>query len=77
MNTIWQARKRPRDASFSFRTFAWLLPREAYIRLVLEPGCPIGEELRLRRWLLSCRTSFVVARVVRILDTHPEWRFRP
>lgn len=38
MNTIRRPRKRPRKSSVSFRTFGWLLVREAYLRIFYRRG---------------------------------------
>ncbi len=77
MNTIRRPRKRPREKSSNFRTFWWVLAREAFLRIT-EIAHPNGfTELHRRQALCDRPTSWVVAVGRSFIRSNPGRRFRP
>jgi len=76
VNTIRKPRKRPRDKSISFRTFWWVLQREAFMRIT-DFAAPTAFTDRLRRRALCDRTARWVRDVAEsFMRQNPERRFR-
>jgi len=77
VNTFRRPRKRPRDKSVNFRTFGWVVLREAFIR-VTEHAAPTALSERLRREAVRDSSDKWVREVGQaFIRSNPERRFRP
>jgi len=74
MNSIRRPRRRPRVRSVSFRTFAWLLVREAYLR-VWYPEQVEHAHTIVRRWVAMPATDRLVRASHRLFRREPDRRF--
>jgi len=73
---ISRTRKRPRDKSVSFRTFWWVLQREATLR-ICDNAAPGAFDSAMRRWLAGARTVAVVRLGVKLIFDDRGRRFWP
>jgi len=73
---IGRARKRPRKKSVSFRTFWWVLIREATAHVVENSNPRLGTG-PIRSWLCSSQTSSVHRLGERLLREDRGRRFWP
>jgi len=76
MNSIRRPRRRPRARSVSFKTFGWLLVREAFLRIKL------GNQAQWAPpWLLydlvATPSNVLVKRAERILRLNAARRYSP
>lgn len=74
MNSFRQPRKRPRVDSVCFRTFGWVLLREAYLSAIAYSV--LGGELNAewRRFVAKLPTPQLRRRLELFLERHPERR---
>jgi len=77
MNTIRRARRRPRVRSLNWRTFGWVLLREAFVTaLTHSTNWPVNDG-RWRR-TIAIKGTCEIRRSMRIyLERHPERRIAP
>jgi len=77
VNSIRRPRRRPRRDSVSYRTFAWVLIREAFLTAVLPPDEHPRVQHEWRAYLVTCSTQRLVTRMRRYLERHPLAGDRP
>lgn len=75
MNTLRKPRKRPRVDSVSFRTFGWLLEREAAYQMLFAPALTRELERSFRSLLCSLPGPTLRKRVGRRLGFRPDRRW--
>ena len=75
MNSIRRPRMRPRVRSTNWRTFAWLVEREAYLRIVnAVPHCAYCEKDQ-RQYVARARPDGMRRASTNLLKVYPERRF--
>jgi len=79
MNTIRLPRKRPRVTSTNWRTFAWLVHREACLHIVYPHDGRPGELAAARAWAYRWRRSGMDRVSLNLLKFFPErrWYYGP
>lgn len=76
MNTIRRPRRRPRKSSVSFKTFGWLLVREAYLRIFYRRG-PLHFSNAALREIACTRGDVLRRRADYVIRIYPERRYYP
>lgn len=75
MNSIRRPRRRPRVRSINWRTFAWVLLREAFVTALCHgTSWPIGDG-RWRRTIARKSSSELRRHFALYLERHPERRY--
>jgi hypothetical protein len=75
MNTITRPRKRSRVKSTNWRTFAWLVTREAALRITYPHLTEGVHERAARAWAMRWRTDGILRVCGSLLKFHPGRRF--
>lgn len=76
MNSIRRPRNRPRVKSVNFRSFWWLVRRQAALQIIAGPLSNLVSDA-FTRWVLHHRPDALRDRVARTLRDKPERRIYP
>ncbi|OLC20191.1 MAG: hypothetical protein AUH33_04160 [Chloroflexi bacterium 13_1_40CM_68_21] len=77
MNSIRRPRARPRVLSYSFRTLAWVLTREAALNVLVPEEAFSNHRRYWQRWMLRHGTDRVRAKAENYIAWTPRLRFYP